>query len=75
MSEGATKLQYALKNLRASWDVTEQHWRDVVRRDFEKNHLIPLEMTTKNAARGMAQIGELLGQARRDCSDSSDPYG
>ena len=68
MSEGATKLQYALKNLRAAWDATEPFWRDAVRHDFEKNHLAPLETTTKNAGRGMAQFGELLAQAKRDCT-------
>ncbi|GAC1343506.1 MAG: hypothetical protein NVSMB14_07620 [Isosphaeraceae bacterium] len=68
MSEGATKLQYALKNLRIAWDATEPYWRDAVRADFEKLHLSPLETTTKNASRGMAKIGEILSQARRDCS-------
>lgn len=68
MSEGATKLQYALKNLRAAWEATEPYWRDAVRADFEKLHLAPLETVAKNAGRGMAKIGETLNQARRDCS-------
>lgn len=68
MSEGATKLQYALKNLRVHWDATRESWEDGVARDFEKNHLNLLDSQADKAIRGMQQLGELLAKARRDCS-------
>jgi hypothetical protein len=39
-----------------------------VARDFEKNHLVPLESESKNAIRGMDKLHEILAKLRHDCS-------
>jgi hypothetical protein len=39
-----------------------------VARDFEKNHLIPMESQANNAIRGMDKLAEILSKLRHDCS-------
>ena len=68
MSAGSSKLQHALKDLRARWDETKSLWSDQVARDFEKNHLTPLDQQTTIAMRGMAEIAEVLSRVRQECS-------
>jgi len=70
MSAGSAKLQHALKDLRAHWDETKSLWSDQVARDFEKNHLAPLEQQSSAAIRGMAQIAEVLSRVRHECSSN-----
>ncbi len=70
MSAGSSKLQHALKDLRAHWDETKSLWSDQVARDFEKNHLTPLDQQTTTAMRGMADIAEVLSRVRHECSSN-----
>ena len=70
MSAGSSKLQHALKDLRAHWDETKSLWSDQVARDSEKNHLAPLDQQTMTTMRGMAQIAEVLGRVRHECSSN-----
>jgi hypothetical protein len=68
MSEGATKLQYALKNLRARWEDTQDGWSDQVRQTFEDKHLRPLETQVTATIRGMEKLSEVMMKVRQDCS-------
>jgi len=68
MSAGSGALKHALKNLREQWEITREQWHDGVARDFEKNHLIPLDQQVNNALRGMDKITEVLQKLRHDCS-------
>jgi predicted transcriptional regulator len=68
MSEGATKLNYAIKTLRRHWDEISPHWQDAVRADFEARHLDPLITQVTATVRGMNQLDEVLQKMRRDCS-------
>jgi hypothetical protein len=68
MSAGSARLSHALKTLRERWDDTRGHWSDQVARDFEKNHLIPLDAQTSNAIRGMDKLSEVFNKLRNDCS-------
>jgi len=68
MSEGSTKLQYALKSLRARWEETKEGWSDQVRDDFERKHLSPMETQVSATIRGMDKLGEIIAKVRRDCS-------
>ncbi len=45
MSAQSGRLQHALKHLREQWDIAKETWDDPDSRDFEKNHIIPLEQT------------------------------
>ena len=67
MSAGPARLKHAIKSLREHWDVTKAQWADGVSRDFEKNHVAPLEQQVNTALRGMDKIGEVLHRVRQDC--------
>ncbi len=69
MSAHSGRLQHALKNLKEQWDIALDTWDDPVSRDFEKNHIIPLEQTTKSAVTGMEKISEVLGKIRAQCRE------
>jgi hypothetical protein len=68
MSAGSARLNHALKTLRERWDETKGYWSDQAARDFEKNHLYPLEALSSNAVRGMEKLAEVLVRMRNDCS-------
>jgi hypothetical protein len=69
MSAHSGRLTHALKKLREQWEIAQDTWDDAVARDFEKNHIIPLEQTTKNAIVGMEKITEVLGKVRSQCKE------
>lgn len=69
MSQGASRLTHTLKTLREQWDAAKEMWSDQVSRDFEKNHLLPLDQQTTTAIRGMEKISEVLRQVRQQCAE------
>lgn len=68
MSAGSARLKHALKNLREHWDATKEQWNDGVARDFEKNHLVPVDQQVNTALHGMDKISEVLQKVRHDCA-------
>ncbi len=66
--EGSNKLTYAIKNLRKHWEIAKEHWQDQVQRDFEQNHLFPLETRVNATIRSMDKLAEVTAKVRRDCS-------
>jgi hypothetical protein len=68
MSTGSARLNHALKTLRERWEETKGYWSDEVARDFEKNHLLPLESQTNSATRGMEKLAEVFSRLRHECS-------
>jgi hypothetical protein len=69
MSAHSSRLQHALKDLREKWEITRETWDDQVARDFEKNHLGPLEQLVKHSIIGMDKLSESLGKIRRQCEE------
>ncbi len=69
-SEGATKLQYAIKTLRRHFDEMESHWKDSVRDDFEQKHLNPLANQVGATVRGMSTLGEVIQRICKDRASS-----
>jgi hypothetical protein len=68
MSAGSARLTFSLKTLRERWDVSMEQWSDQVSRDFEKNHLAPLESQSTAAIRAMEKMSEILSKIRHDCA-------
>jgi hypothetical protein len=68
MSDGASKLSYAVKNLRRKWDEIESHWKDAVRDDFESRHINPMINQVTVTSRAMGTLEEVIQKMRRDCS-------
>jgi hypothetical protein len=67
--EGSTKLTYAIKNLRKHWENAKVHWQDQVAKDFESNHLWPLETRVNAVIRGMDKLAEISAKVKKDCSE------
>jgi len=67
--EGSTKLTYAIKNLRKHWENAKTHWQDQVAKDFESNHLFPLETRVNAVVRGMDKLAEVSAKVKKDCSE------
>lgn len=70
MSVHSSRLQHAMKDLREKWDITLESWDDQVARDFEKNHLDPVEHLVKHAIVGMDKLSETLTKIRRQCQEN-----
>jgi len=70
MSAQSGRLQHALKHLREQWDIALETWDDPVSRDFEKQHLIPVEQQAKHAIIGMEKLSEVLGKIRAQCKEN-----
>lgn len=67
LSTGTGKFSFALKTLRAHWELVSSHWTDEVRQDFEENQLKLIEaelIATLNATNNLAQI---LVKAQQEC--------
>ena len=71
MSAGSSRLSYCLKTLREHWYVAQEKWADRVARDFEKNHLFPVEQQATTAIRGMEKLGEIMSKIRADIKSHS----
>jgi hypothetical protein len=68
MGAGSARLTFTQKALRERWDDVKQQWSDQVSRDFEKNHLHPLDQQTSSAIRAMDKLADVLSKLRQDCS-------
>jgi hypothetical protein len=62
-------LTHTLKKLRENWEIAKEGWADQVARDFEKNHIVPVEQQSKSAIQGMEKIAEVLRRVRKECSE------
>ena len=65
--EGRGQLAKAMKDLMLKWNEAKMDWDDTVSHQFEKEHLIPLELDLRNATGAMDQMALLLQQIYRDC--------
>ena len=72
MISGSARLTHAIRDLRTKWDETRAFWADQVAADFEKTHMDPLSAQCESTARGMSELGEVLGKVKRDCSDREE---
>jgi hypothetical protein len=67
MSAGSARLNFSVKTLREQWDAAKEQWSDQVSRDFEKNHLAPLEHQSTAAIRAMEKMSDIISKIRHDC--------
>jgi hypothetical protein len=70
-SAGTGKLSFALKTLRACWDSTQDEWSDDVRRDFEENHLTPIEQELLATVNATSNLAQTLTKALQECEEHS----
>jgi len=70
MSAHSARLQHAMKDLNDRWDATTAAWDDQVAKDFEKNHLAPLDGLVKRTVVGMDKLSESLAKIRKACDEN-----
>jgi hypothetical protein len=68
LSVGSSKLNDALKELRARWEEARALWQDEVAQDFEDHYWRPLEVQVQATLRGLDQLTQELARARQECS-------
>jgi hypothetical protein len=59
------QLATAQKVLDSAWQATSALWSDAVQRDFERDHLKPLDAQVFATLREMERLAQLVAQARR----------
>lgn len=67
LQSGRLMLQDALKELLTAWKQTEDQWRDVKRREFQDDHIGPLEPTVNAAIDAAEHLAKLIAKAKCDC--------
>ena len=65
--EGRGQLGKASKELINAWQECKASWKDQNAAQFERKHLIPLEMDLRNAVSAMDVMAQLLSAIKRDC--------
>ena len=63
------KLRYAAEKLLLRWEETQSQWNDAVSRDFEREHLAPLDPPLAAALRAIEGLSEILVRAEQECRD------
>jgi hypothetical protein len=69
LSAGAAKLELAMKTFRTTFAGIDPQWTDAARRDFQENHLAPMEPNVKKMLAATARLADLMAAAQRQCSD------
>lgn len=67
LQSGQLMLQDALKELLTAWAQTEDEWRDVKRRQFQEDHITPLEPAVSTAHDAAEHLAKLIAKAKQDC--------
>jgi hypothetical protein len=68
LSLGLSKLDDALETLQGRWEMTQTHWRDAVRQDFEENYFAPIAPEVRATLEAMERLAVVLNRLRHECS-------
>lgn len=66
--EGRGQLSKSMKELMNRWSDTKSQWDDVMSKQIETEHLVPLEMDLRSAVGAMEHIAQVIAQVKADCS-------
>ena len=67
ITDSRTKLRFAAERLWLRWEDTRSEWNDAASRDFERDHLLPLEPKLAAALRAMSLLAETMQRAEQEC--------
>jgi len=70
--DGKAKLRHAAQKLGLAWEEVQTGWNDSVSREFERDHLTPLEPRIAAALRAIDQLSEVLTRAQQDCRERDE---
>lgn len=60
-------LQEAMKKLQIKWERARRDWDDEMTRRFDEQYIAPLKPRVKASLAAISRVGEVVGQARREC--------
>jgi 2-polyprenyl-3-methyl-5-hydroxy-6-metoxy-1,4-benzoquinol methylase len=69
LSGGVGQLSQALAHLKDQWQITQEHWNDEKRRQFEEQHLRPLPEKMKFILAAAQRLSELMEKATQELND------
>jgi hypothetical protein len=69
ISSGAAKLELAIKSLRVTLSAVGNQWTDQTHRQFDEEHLAPIEPAVRKMFDAIARMAEAIAAAERDCND------
>lgn len=69
VSGGRVKVQVALKDLMAKWDLVRQYWNDDIARHFQEVTLDPLDGQIRSALTAMDKMRENLHRIKNEVGD------
>jgi len=61
-------LRFALKDLQARWEETNEIWSDAVSQRFAERNIEPLDPTVTTAVKSIERLGQLMMQAALACA-------
>lgn len=65
--DAKAKLAYAMQKKRLHWDETVTQWNDQVSRDFERQHLDPLQPKVHTALQAIDRLAEIIHRCAEEC--------
>ncbi|MFN5662427.1 MAG: hypothetical protein ACK48N_10140 [Planctomyces sp.] len=72
MAVAQTKRRDALRDFRARWERTRDHWDDPARKSLDDELVRPMDSKVFAAHSGIGKLAELFATARRECSREQD---
>lgn len=64
---GDSVLEGAMRELIQAWSATSDGWHDDARTEVDRDHVEPICARTRHAARALAELSLLCGDAIRRC--------
>lgn len=68
---GRTSIFKEFETLRIKWAESESLWKDVVREEFSKEKMTPLESAVLSCLSALDRLAPVMVQVREDCSSKS----
>jgi uncharacterized protein HemX len=65
---GRHRLQSAHKSLLERWEETRLVWQDLVRAEFAREHLEPMDPMVQATLAAIDQLAQVLIRVRQECS-------
>jgi len=68
LTTATAKLHHALKQLKASWERTQDDWHDPVSLKFEEEFLAVIEPQVLATLERLSSLGQVMSAAEQECS-------
>ncbi len=63
------RLWTGYQTLKGAWEYALRHWKDQVRREFDRDFWSNLEPRISHAVTSIDQLSQVVAQAKQDCGE------